>query len=568
MVQKTWKILESDIALQKKLATECGVTPITAQLLINRDINDPSKADRFLKADLSSLYDPYLLKDMDKAVKRIKRAISKGEKIMIYGDYDVDGISAVALLKRVLRDLGGHIVSYIPDRIEEGYGLNKDAVKTAHRRNISLLITVDCGISGREEVEYLSRLGITAIITDHHKIFEESFPSEAYAVINPLQKDCPYPFKYLSGVAVAYKLAEALTLGSGYDIKQHLDLVALGTIQDMVPQLGENRILTKHGLRKVNDSNKKGIQALIETSGLKGRTISAREVGYMLGPRINAAGRISSAKIALRLLTTEDRGEARELAESLDKENRNRQRIESSILREAVNRVENEVNFKEEKVIVLESDDWHPGVIGIVASRITERFNRPTIMISFGGKNEGKGSGRSIKNFHLFEALAECRSLLTNFGGHAAACGLRIARKDLSKFRSKLNTVASECLEAKDFIPTLTIDMEVPLHLLKHKLISEFESLAPHGPGNRRPILSSRSLKLKSRPRHIRREGIKMWVTDNNVTCEAIGFGMNDMVDDVMESSTIDVAYTPSINRWGGLNTLQLELIDMKANLL
>jgi single-stranded-DNA-specific exonuclease len=567
MAQKIWKIKEANITLQKKLAKECGITPVTAQLLINRNITNPEEADSFLKADLTYLHDSSLLKDMDKAVRRIKKALSRGEKIMVYGDYDVDGISAVALLKRVLQDMGGQIVSYIPNRIEEGYGLNKDAAKTAHRQKISLLITVDCGISGREEVEYLKSLGIDAIITDHHRISGQSFPSKAHAVINPLQKDCPYPFKYLSGVAVAYKLAEALTSGTPYDIEQHLDLVALGTVQDMVPQLGENRILTKYGLKEINDGDKVGIRALMEAAGLKGRKISAREIGYMLGPRINAAGRVSSAKIALRLLMTDSKEEAMELALALNKENRNRQRIERSILNEAINRVENEVNFKDEKVIVLDGDDWHPGVIGIVASRIAEKFNRPTIMISF-DKDEGKGSGRSIKNFHLFEALTECRNFLTDFGGHAAACGLKISRRNLDCFKSRFNSVASGLLEAQDFMPTVTIDMEIPLRLLQKKLISEFESLSPYGPGNPRPILSSRSLKIKSRPRQIRREGIKMWVTDDNIICEAIGFGMKDSLPDILESSTVDLAYTPSVNRWKGVDTLQLGLVDVKANLI
>jgi single-stranded-DNA-specific exonuclease len=567
MTHKIWKIIEPNTDLQKRLAINCGITPITAQLLINRNIMDPLEADRFLKTDLKFLHDPFLLKDMDKAVRRIKKAISYGEKIMIYGDYDVDGISAVALLKRVFEDMGGYIVTYIPNRIEEGYGLNKGAVKTAHRQNVSLLITVDCGISGKEEVDYLSSAGVSTIVTDHHKIFPQSFPSKAYAVINPLQEDCQYPFKHLSGVAIAYKLAEALTFGLGYDIKQHLDLVALGTVQDMVPQLGENRILTKYGLREINECKKEGIRALIEVSGLKGKTISARESGYMLGPRINAAGRVSSAKIALRLLTTDDEAEAKELAEILEKENRDRQKIESAILNEAVGRVENEINFKDEKVIVLDSNSWHPGVIGIVASRIAERFNRPTIMISF-DKNEGKGSGRSIKNFHLFEALAECRDFLSDFGGHAAACGLKILRKDLDAFKSKLNGVASELLDAEDFVPTLTVDMEIPLRLLKHNLVSEFENLAPYGPGNPRPILSSKSLKLKSRPVHIGRGGIKMWVTDGSTTCETIGFGMSELVPDILESANVDLAYTPSINRWRGVDTLQLELVDVKANLI
>ncbi|MBU4376792.1 MAG: single-stranded-DNA-specific exonuclease RecJ [Candidatus Omnitrophica bacterium] len=567
MPQKIWQILEGNKVLREKLAEECDISPVTAQILINRGIKEPSEVDNFLKADISGLHDPFLMKDMEKAVLRIKKAISKGEKVMVYGDYDVDGISAVAILKRVLRDIGCNVISYIPHRVEEGYGLNEEAVKMAHNREISLLITVDCGVSGKKEVEYLNKLGITTIITDHHKIVEEFFPYSAYAVINPLQKDCSYPFKYLSGVAVAYKLAQALTRDCGYNMEQHLDLVALGTIQDMVPQLGENRILTKYGLTRINESKKKGIHALIAIAGLKGKTISTRQIGYMLGPRINAVGRVSSADLALRLLVTEDEEEAGNLAGVLDSENRNRQKIESTILTEAVNRVENEINFKDDKVIVLESDDWHPGVIGIVASRIAERFSRPTVMISF-NKNEGKGSGRSVRNFHLFEALNECRDFLSGFGGHADACGLKIARKNLDEFRLKFNTVASKMLEKSDFMSHLAIDMEIPLNLLKENVVQEIESLAPYGPGNRRPVLLSRKLRLKSRPIFLRREGIKMWVTDSNTTCEAIGFRLGEATDEIMESSSLDIAYTPSLNIWKDAITLQLEIADLKVNLI
>lgn len=565
MPKKIWQILEGNNALREKLAKECGISPITAQFLINRGMKESFEVDSFLRADINCLHDPFLMKDMEKAVLRIKKAVSKGEKVMIYGDYDVDGISAAAVLKRVLRDIGCNVVSHIPHRVEEGYGLNKEAVKMAHNRAISLLITVDCGVSGRKEAEYLNNLGITAIITDHHKIVEEFFPDSAYAVINPLQKECGYPFKYLSGVAVAYKLAQALTRDYGYDMEEHLDLVALGTVQDMVPQLGENRILTKYGLARINESKKKGIRALIDIAGLKGKTISTRQIGYMLGPRINAVGRVSSADMALRLLVTEDEEEACKLAGILDSENRNRQKIESSILTEAINRVENEINFKEDKAIVLESDDWHPGVIGIVASRIAERFCRPTVMISF-NKNEGKGSGRSVRNFHLFEALNECRGSLSGFGGHADACGLKIARKNLDEFRFKFNSVASKALEKGDFMPCLAIDMEIPLNLLRQSVVREIESLAPYGPGNRRPVLLSRKLRLKSRPAFLRREGIKMWVTDNSMTCEAIGFGFSETVNEITESSSVDIAYTPSLNRWKDTVTLQLEIADLKVN--
>lgn len=565
MPKKNWQICKENKILSEKLAKECGITPITAQILINRGITDSFAADSFLTSDINSLYDPYLMKDMEKAVLRIKKAISKGEKVMVYGDYDVDGVSAAALLERVLQDIGCNVISYIPHRVEEGYGLNKEAVKIAHNRDVSLLITVDCGISGKKEVDYLSELGITTIVTDHHKIVEESFPDSAYAVINPLQEDCRYPFKYLSGVAVAYKLAQALTHGYGYDIEAHLDLVALGTVQDMVPQLDENRIMTKCGLAKINKSKKKGVQALIDVAGLKGKIISSRQIGYMLGPRINAAGRVSSADLAVRLLVTDDENEAVRLAGVLDTENRNRQKIESTMLTEAVNIVESRINFKDDKVIVLDSDEWHPGVIGIVASRIAEKFYRPTVMISF-NKSEGKGSGRSIKNFHLFEALSECRDFLSGFGGHAGACGIKISRRNLDEFRLKFNDVASKMLAVGDFMPSLIIDMEIPLRLLKQDVVLEMENLSPHGPGNSRPVLLSKGLKLKSKPTFMRREGVKMWVTDGNITCEAIGFGLGEIVGDITESASFDAAYTPSINRWRNVDTLQLEIVDLKAN--
>jgi len=564
MRKKTWNILKADGTLRRRLAAECGITDITAAILANRGITDPAAASDFLNADMADLNDPFMLKDMDRAVQKIGRAVSRGEKIMVYGDYDVDGITAVALLSMVLKGIGANAVTYIPHRVEEGYGLNRSAVKQAHRKGVSLLITVDCGISGGKEVDYLKSLGISTIVTDHHKIIEGAFPNAAYAVINPLQRGCGYPFKGLAGVGLAYKLAEALTAGCGYDVTSHLDLVALGTIQDMVPQTGENRIFVKYGLALMERGSNPGISALIKASGISKRPISFREVAYMLGPRINAAGRIGSADLALRLLVCDDPLRADELASRLNTENRNRQKIEGTILREAMQKVENEINFKNDMVIVLDGDNWHPGVIGIVASRVAERFNRPTIMISFEA-DLGRGSGRSISNFHLFDALTECRDLLTDFGGHASACGIRITRKMLPDFRRRLNGLVSGALEMDELVPTIDVDAVIPLHKIDERLIGELDRLSPFGPGNPRPVLSSTGLTLKSRPKSIRRDGIKMWVTDGKITCEAVGFGMTHLLEDIIGADRVDMAYTPGLNRWRGLNTLQLELVDMRA---
>jgi len=332
-MKKIWNVCKRDRKLCDHLAEKCGVSPIVAQLLINRGVTDPSEASSFLNCDISALHDPRLLKDVEKASLRIKAAIANGEKLMVYGDYDADGVTAASLLTLVLREMGGHIVTYIPDRIEEGYGLNHEAIHAAARQNVKVLVTVDCGVSDRKEIEHLSSLGITTIVTDHHKISPNDFPDKAYAVINPLQRDCGYPFRHLSGVGVAYKLAEVLTAGTSYDLMQHLDLVAIGTIQDIVPQTGENRILTKYGIREINRTAKVGLQALIKAGGLKGKEISSQQVAFILGPRINAAGRVGSCRMALNLFLSEDAPEADEIAKRLNDDNRNRQNIERRILK-------------------------------------------------------------------------------------------------------------------------------------------------------------------------------------------------------------------------------------------
>ena len=434
-MNRIWRVKDPHPDLSQSLARSLKISPITAQILLNRGIEDEMQARHFLHGDLTSCHDPHLLKDIKKAVARIKTAIDKKENILLYGDYDVDGITSVTLLTIILRFLKAKVTSYIPNRLEEGYGLNADAVKLASRKKNSLMITVDCGISAHKEVALANQLGIDVIITDHHEIKSAVLP-EAYAIINPLQSDCNYPFKYLSGVGLAYKLAKVLLEGTSYRIEDHLDLVALGTVSDLSVQKGENRILTKWGIKRLNDTTNCGIKALIEASGLKGKDISCRHIGYTLGPRINAMGRIGSPEVALNLLLTDDAEKARQLAETLNKENRNRQKIDAKVFEEAMEKVEREVNFKEQRVIVLARAGWHAGVIGIVASRIIDRFYRPTIMISLEG-NRGKGSGRSIDNFNLFNAVNSCKEHLIDFGGHEGACGLVIEKKNIEKYTAR-----------------------------------------------------------------------------------------------------------------------------------
>jgi len=561
-MNRIWKTRDLRPELSFSLAKPLSISPITAQLLVNRGIEDEMQAQHFLYGDLASCHDPFLLKDSQKAVDRIKKAIEKKESILLYGDYDVDGITSVALLNIVLTSMGAKTTTYIPNRLEEGYGLNIKAVKLAHRKKNSLIITADCGISAHKEIELANSLGIDVIITDHHEIKSEILP-RAFAIINPLQKNCDYPFKHLSGVGLVYKLACALLKNTGYPIEKHLDLVALGTVSDLSIQKGENRILTRVGLGKLTSTEKKGIRALIDVTGLKGKDISCGHIGFILGPRINAMGRIGSPDVALKLLLTDDQKEAEHLAGILNKENRNRQKIESRVLQEAMEKVEREINFKDSRVIVLSGNAWHPGVIGIVASRIIEKFYRPTIIIALEG-NTGKGSGRSIDKFHLFNAISSCKEYLVDFGGHEGACGLVIKKKNVEPFRQKINEIAKQEILEENLYPTLDIDMKVELSDLTEKLVKELELMAPFGPENPRPVFSSSDAHLRNEPRRLTRNGFKMLVTDQKTTCEAISFRAGSM-SIPSKGSKIDLAYTLSINTWQGLSSLQLDLKDLKT---
>ncbi len=559
-MQKIWRTRGTDPEIQNHLSSALDISKITAQLLSNRGIKTADVAHDFMKCSLASCYNPFLLKDMDKAVSRIRKAISSRERILIYGDYDVDGMTSVALLYSALKKLGVEAETYIPNRIEEGYGLNSAAIRRAHKDGVTLIITVDCGITSFKESAEASALKIDLIITDHHEILNSKVPP-AYAVINPLQPGCKYPFKHLAGVGLAYKLVKALYEGTPYFAEDFLDLVSLGTIADIAPLVGENRVLAKHGLGELNRRERVGLKALMDEARLDGN-ISSTSIGFVLGPRINAMGRIGSPEKAIELLLSTDEPSARELAKTLCSENRNRQKIEAKILDEALAKVEREINFKNHRVIVLAAEGWHPGVIGIVASRIAERFYRPAILISLDGKL-GKGSGRSIESFHLFEYLLRCKGVLAGFGGHESACGITIEKEKIPEFTELINSEVAKDIDESIFSPKLDIEMDVPLASLNEDVIKEIEGLAPFGPDNPRPVLSSRNVLIKDSPRQIGKAGFKFWVTDSGVTCEAVTFGRGNL-EMPKAGSGVDLAYTPSINSWQGVRSIQLELRDIK----
>ncbi|WDU84359.1 single-stranded-DNA-specific exonuclease RecJ [Caloramator sp. Dgby_cultured_2] len=393
-----------------------------------------------MNPDLRLLYDPFLLKDMDRAIDRIDEAIKKREKIYIYGDYDVDGITSTAVLYRAFKKLGVDVSFYIPDRVNEGYGINREAIDHISSLDVDLVITVDCGISAIEEVEYAKEKGLDIIITDHHEC-KERIPNTI--AINPKRHDCQYPFKGLAGCGVAFKLVQALF--KFYDLQgyeEFLDLVAIGTIADIVDITDENRIIVKYGLEKILNSDKAGINAIKQVAGIKDK-ISTYNVAFQIAPRLNAAGRLSDAKIAVELFITNDNEKAMQIAKYLDQENKKRQQIEQEILDECIEKIQREIDLKRDRVIVLSSPNWHVGVIGIVASRIVERFNRPTILFYEEGETL-RGSGRSIRGFNLYDNLVECKDLLVKYGGHELAAGLTIERSKLDDFRKRLNELAQK----------------------------------------------------------------------------------------------------------------------------
>lgn len=551
-MSKKWDIFPENKDLQKKLADELNISLITAQVLINRNVVSLEQAHFFYAADLSKLYSPFLLKGMDVATQRIKKAIAEKEKIIVYGDYDADGITSTALLFSVFSKLGADVSCYIPNRLNEGYGLNKQALDKAAAENVSLLITVDCGINAVEEVQYAGKLGIDVLITDHHRLGEE-LPL-AFAIINSLQPDCPYPDKNLVGVGLAYKLACALTDDKNADC---LDLVALGTVADVAPLTGENRVLVKQGLKKIG-KDRIGLTTLAKVAGLN-KEINAGNIGYTLAPRINVGGRLDSPQSALKLLLTSSLQEAESLAKFLNDENAKRQKIDKEILEQALKKL-SDIDVEKKKIIILSDNRWHPGVIGIVASRLVEKCCRPVILIAI-KDGKARGSGRSIKNFHLFDALTQCSNILDECGGHKYAVGLSLSTEKIEEFKKKMEQIADSLLSDDDLIPHLNIDVQVPLSQLDFNFLDELNNLAPFGVENPKPVFVSK-VNLKSLQR-LRNNHLKIWVSDDKITYPALWFnGGENFSPPVGE---FQIAYSPSINTWNGRKEIQLILKDIKS---
>ena len=556
---KDWNVLKPDREKQTWLSRELKIDPVIAQLLINRGIESLEEADRFLYSGLDKLHDPFLLKDMDKTLSRIRAAREKGEKVLVFGDYDVDGVTSTAILYNYLHALGVDVVTHIPHRMHDGYGLNENVCQIAREKGASLVMAVDCGITAFREVELLQHEGLDCLIIDHHEPAERGLPP-AYAVIDPKRRDCPYPFKHLAAVGLVAKLGQALF---GAVQEDQLDLVALGTIADVVQLRGENRIFVKAGLPRIGQTKNKGLSALMETARIRGKKMKPYHAGFILGPRINATGRMGSAQQSLDLLLSEDHAQAQLLAQSLEDLNNERQKLQRNVVQEALSLVEREVNFQDHKIIVVSKEGWHKGVLGIVASRLAETYYRPTIVISL-QDGVGTASARSIAGFHLHEALESCSGMLENFGGHKLAAGLTILEHNIEKFTRSINDFAHRYIPPRRLVPALEIDQELPLSCLNLGLLEIIDSLEPYGEGNPEPVFCTRNLRVKSQPVVLGRETLKFWVTDGNVTVSAVGFGLAKYRGVVKLGTQLDLAYQPIIDDWNKAPTVQLKIKDLK----
>ncbi|MRR06779.1 MAG: single-stranded-DNA-specific exonuclease RecJ [Deltaproteobacteria bacterium] len=566
--EKRWKIMMPDDTQVKGLSAASSLPVLLCRLLVSRGIETADAAHRFLSSSLAEIHDPFLLKDMDRAVERLRSALLAGEKICVYGDYDVDGVTSVVLLVGFLSALGGECWYYIPHRIEEGYGLHLTGIKEAAEKGAQVLVTADCGITSFAEADFCSSLGIDLIITDHHTPLPQL--PDAYAVINPLRSDCGFPFKALAGVGVVFNLILALRKRLREDgffasrkepnLREYLDLVALGTIADIVPLVDENRILVSHGLKELSGSSRTGVCALKAVAGVSG-PVDCGSVGFRLAPRINAAGRLDDAALGVELLLTADALRAAEVSAKLNASNEERQQLEKAILDDALQRLATDPSFRDRKSIVLASDTWHSGVIGIVASRLVELFHRPTILIAF-QDGVGKGSGRSIPGFHLYDALRACSASLLQFGGHKYAAGLSLDETNFADFAEEFDRVAAGLLSAVDLLPELRVDAELFPEEVSLQTVELISALEPFGMGNPRPVFVMRGVKL-IQSTILKERHLKVRFLAAGQSFDAIGFGMADRIPD---HDTLDILFSLDVNDWNGRRSLSVRLKDLKAS--
>jgi single-stranded-DNA-specific exonuclease len=572
-LKKKWCLAEVSLEGAADLARQLSLPIEVTVLLVNRGVSTKEQADQFLASDLTQLHDPFLMAGMDRAVERVIRAIENKESITVFCDYDVDGVTSAAFLTHFFRDLNCQVSAYLPERQAEGYGLNSEAVRKIRDQGASLMITADCGITGVKEVALANELGLDVIVTDHHQVGEEGLP-QAIAVLNPHRKECDYPFRFLSGVGLAFKLAIGVRNGLHSvgrkkedlpNLKRHLDLFALGTIADVAPLTGENHILTRHGLGVLSTSAKPGLVALKEVAGIVGN-VDARSVGFGLGPRLNAAGRLGKADSGLHLLTTTDLSVAKALAQELEQTNQERKEIQEETFLEAESLMRNEIDVDSQRVIVLASEIFHPGVIGIAASKIVDKYHRPTVLIAL-EDGIGKGSGRSIPKFNLFKAFTDCSSHLIQFGGHAYAAGLSIQEENVAAFSDAMNAVGHRHLSEEDLIPEVKIDTTLDISQINFTLYKNISMLEPFGAENPVPSFQSQNIKIKE-VKYIGKEKnhVRFRAVQGRGQIEVVAFNFASIFESLDTApEQFDIAYELHLNSWNGREKLELRLLDIRG---
>ena len=561
-MNKKWEFYNSDEELIKKIAEKHNVSELLATVLVNRGIIKDKEIDVFLNPTRKDFHNPYLMPDMSLAVDRIIKAIENQEKTMIYGDYDVDGITSITVLSKFLKERGLETGFYIPNRLDEGYGLNKKAIKKIADEGYKLIITVDCGISGTEEVEYAYELGMEVIITDHHEPLEEL--PEAVAIIDCKRKDSKYPFGSLAGVGVAFKLIQAISIKLELEEKEYLkylDIVCIGTISDIVPLIDENRVIAKLGLKLVEQTKSQGLKALLKAASYK--EINSSAVSFGIAPRINACGRMGHAADALKLFLTENIVEANNITSVLEKYNRERQDIERKIFEQAIDKIETN-KLDKNNAIVIGEEGWHHGVIGIVASKITDLYYKPSILICFEGES-GKGSGRSIPGFDLHEALCDSSNYLEKYGGHEMAVGLSLEKSKFNEFKEKFEDIAQKA-NIEEFVSVVNLDKEITLKDLSVENIQSLKLLEPFGEANKTPIFIYRNLKIDSIRALSEGKHLKLTLKDGNSIINAIGFNMGKYSEEYLIGDKIDVLGVLEINSFNGVDMVQINMKDIRKS--
>ena len=556
---KKWKVYDIDNNKVNELIDNYNINELLATILVNRDIVDEEKLKVFLNPTRKDFHDPFLMPDMNIAVDRIIQAINKKEKVIIYGDYDADGITSITVLKKFLEDVDLKADYYIPNRLEEGYGLNNDAIKNISSNKYDLMITVDCGISAVEEINYAKQLGLETIITDHHEVGDEL--PQALAVVDAKRKDNKYPCRDLAGVGVVFKLIQAISIK--LDLKEeaylkYLDIVCVGTISDIVPLVDENRVITKLGLMLVNQTKNIGLKSLILSSGYK--KIDSTTISFGIAPRINACGRMGHAEEALKLFLSKNINEVNELTKVLNDYNILRQSTEKRIYEEALNQIQ-ENHLEEKETIIVAGENWHHGVIGIVSSKITELYFKPSILLCY--ENDiAKGSGRSIPGFDLHEALMKCQDVIEKFGGHSMAIGITIKKENFKRFCDKFEKIAEES-NLKDIYPIIQIDANFELKDINKEMVKSLESLEPFGEGNKTPVFLFKNVKIDSIRALSEGKHLKLTLKDGNIVVNAIGFNLGYLAEEHKIGDKIDVVGILEISTFNGVENIQINIKDI-----